>query len=454
LATDIGKKYKKKAVKATVFVVGGYGFSQIIRLAGNLILTRLLVPEYFGLMALANVFYMGLHLFSDFGIAPGIIRSPRGYETQFLNTAWTLQVIRGFIIWVFSIIIAFPVAAFYKEPIFVMLIPVIGFNSILFGFQSTSLIVLQKELRQEKLTFIELIVQSVGLVAMIILAYIYRNVWALVIGGLVSSLIRTIWSHFLNTGKPTGFKFEKAAVKELLSFGKWIFVSTAMMFLATQADRLLLGKLFPLAFFGIYGIAVIFAEVPKNIISRISGSVIFPLLSKYSHLPPEDLRLKIRGQRKKMLIYLALAVSFFACFGDILILTLYDERYAQAAWILPLLAIGIWPLILYATIDRVLYVIGKSKYCAFGNLSKFIYIIFSVLLFYKFAGNFVAVLAIAINDIPVYIIINYGLAKEKLSLIKQDISATLVLILIIFSLISMRMIFGLGFPGASVFFAR
>lgn len=61
---------KKQAVKGTIWTVVGYGGSQALRLGSNLILTRLLVPDLFGLMALVNTFIMGVALFSDIGIRP------------------------------------------------------------------------------------------------------------------------------------------------------------------------------------------------------------------------------------------------------------------------------------------------------------------------------------------------------------------------------------------------
>jgi len=78
---------KKKAIKGAAFVLAGYGLSQALRLGGNLILTRLLVPELFGIMALARAFITGLLFFSDIGLRPSIIRSPRGDDPVFLNTA-------------------------------------------------------------------------------------------------------------------------------------------------------------------------------------------------------------------------------------------------------------------------------------------------------------------------------------------------------------------------------
>lgn len=443
---SLSKNIKARAFKASIFVVSGNGISKIIRLLSNLILTRLLVPEFFGIIALARTFDTGISLFSDIGIQPSIIRSKRVNDSTFINTAWTLSVIRGFVLWPFSIIIAFPISRFYEEPLLLYIIPLIGLTFIIRGFRSTSMVMLSKELKQGKLTIIELGVQIINVVITIIFAYLYRNIWALIIGSLVSEIVKTIWSHLLRGHERNYFRFEKAAVMEILTFGKWIFVSTSMMFLASQADKLLLGKFFPLTLLGVYYIAVIFADLPKKIVSNLSNKIIFPILSKASSLPRDEIRLRIQQHRKPALLILSISVAIFASFGDILILTLYDQRYEQASWMLPLLSIGIWPLILTDSIGPVLFALGKPKYLAAGNFAKFLYMIIFVPLLYKLAGVFGAVMAVALNDIPIYIIVNYGLVKEKLSLLKQDLWSTLQFIMIIFILIILRLILGIDFP--------
>ena len=86
---------KKLAFKGAFWTIASYGGSQILRFGSNLILTRLLLPELFGLMGLAYVFIVGVHLFSDIGLGPSIIQNKRGEESEFINTAWTMQIILG-----------------------------------------------------------------------------------------------------------------------------------------------------------------------------------------------------------------------------------------------------------------------------------------------------------------------------------------------------------------------
>lgn len=442
--------YKTRAFRGALWVICGYGMSQFLRLGGNLILTRLLAPELFGIMALARAIITGLHFFSDIGLRPSIIRSPRGDDPVFLNTAWTLGALRGIALWAFTLALALPMAKIYGNPSLAWVIPFAGLNAILYGFNSTSIYTLNKNIQLGKLSIMEFSTQLIALISMIILAYLYKNIWSLIIGTLIGSLSSTIWSHFLDTNTRNRLVLEKTAITELISFGKWIFVSTAMMFLATQADRFLLGKIFPMALFGVYSIAVIFAELPKQIISHLSSKVIYPLISKYSHLPRKELRREILGKRRLILIPLALLVALLAGFGDVLIDLLYDDRYKQAGWMLSLLALGMWPLVLYATIDRSLYVIGKPTYSAFGNFLKFIYMIICIPLSFAYAGFFGAVFAVAMNDLPVYIVTSIGLRKEKLSCFTQDIFATMLLAALLGTCIMIRLAFKIDIPSIGI----
>jgi O-antigen/teichoic acid export membrane protein len=441
----------RKAFRASIFVIFGFGLSQMIRLGGNLILTRLLVPEYFGIIALVQVFITGVGLFSDIGLEPGVIRSSRYKDPVFLNTAWTVQVIRGPVLWLFSLIVAYPVSVFYGEPILFRLIPFVGSFFIIEGFKSTSLYILNKKLHQGKLTLIELVSQTAGLILIISIAYVTRSVWALAIGGVTTQAIKTVWSHFLYKDFKHRFSIEKESLKELITFGKWIFFSTAMMFLASQSDRLILGKLFTLSFFGIYNIAVIFAEVSKQVVNRLSSNVIFPFLSHFKDLPRCDFKREVRRHRRIFLYPLAVFIGLLTGFGDVLIQFLYDPRYEHAAWVLPLLALGMWPLVLTATIDRTLLILGKPHYLAFANLSKFIYMIIIVPLSYAVWGTIGAVIAVALNDLPLYIITAVGLIRERLTLYRQDLAATLILLAAVMLCIVLRTYMGLGLPGVEVF---
>ena len=441
---------KKQAIKGTIWSIVGYGGSQVVRLGSNLVLTRLLVPELFGLLALVHTFVVGLAMFSDIGLRGSIIRSQRYQDPVFLNTAWTLQAIRGFGIWLVTIAIAWPITAIYNDSRLLWLVPVVGFTSVISGFNSTSLITLERQLDIRKIAALQLSSQVINTGVMIVWACISPTILALVVGNFTSNIIQLLWSHKLNTEEKNGFEWDKKAVQEIISFGKWIFISTIMTFLARQADRLLLAKLLSFEFLGVYFIAFTLADVPQQIIRRISSQIMYPLVSRYATENRSNLREIILQKRKVLLGSLACLVALVVCFGDFAITILYDRRYHQAAWMLPILAVGLWPLILSLTIDKVLFVLGVPKYIAFGNFLKFIYMIIFIPLGIHYLGVLGAVLAISSNGIPFYMTVLYGLSKHNMSGIKQDIIATLFLLLLIILVSWVRYVsgFGLSIDGA------
>ena len=87
--------------KGTYYVVIFYGAAMGLRLLSSVILSRLFLPEYFGLMALVTTVIVGMNLFSHVGLQDSVIQNPRE-TSRFLNTAWTIQVIRGAGLFLFS----------------------------------------------------------------------------------------------------------------------------------------------------------------------------------------------------------------------------------------------------------------------------------------------------------------------------------------------------------------
>ena len=101
-----GPSMATRAIHGSLWTAVRFGAEYGLRMISSLILTRLLVPEAFGLMALISVLMTGLAMFSDMGISSSVVQSKRGDDPAYLNTAWTLQVIRGFVLWIFAALFA------------------------------------------------------------------------------------------------------------------------------------------------------------------------------------------------------------------------------------------------------------------------------------------------------------------------------------------------------------
>ena len=126
-----------RIMRSSAFTIMGFGAQQAIRFGSNLILARLLFPEAFGTMALVTVLLIGLTMLSDLGIQPAIQSSKRGDDPAFLNTAWTLNIVRAVVLFLAASALAWPMAWFYQEPILFQLIPVAATSILLLALEPT-----------------------------------------------------------------------------------------------------------------------------------------------------------------------------------------------------------------------------------------------------------------------------------------------------------------------------
>ncbi len=349
---------KKLALKGASWTFAGYGTSQILRLGSNLVLTRLLFPEVFGLSALVTVFLMGLQMFSDVGIGPSIVQNDRGDEPVFLNTAWTIQVLRGLAVWICACLGAIPFANFYGEPQLSSLIMVSGFSAVISGFNSTGLFTANKHLNMKGVTLIEIGSQLGAICVMIVWAIISPTVWVVVAGGLISSTLKMFASHLWLSDFRNTFAWDDESLKELLRFGRWIFVSTIIGFTLNNADRLVMGKFLSLDKLGVFSVAAMMAKVVEKIYSKLSSQVLFPVYSKLKLLSNEEFRKRIKKIRLGVMGVLLPPLWVLVIFGPEIITFLYDPRYHEAGWMLQILSSGYIILIGSA--------IGPF-YLAFGN---------------------------------------------------------------------------------------
>jgi len=441
---------ESRALRGTYFVVAFYGIAQGVRFVSSIVLTRFFTPELFGLMTLMTTIIVGLALFSHIGLEDSVIQNPRGDDEPFINTAWTIQVLRGISLWLVMVVMAWPVARFYDPRLF-WLLPVVGFGCVLSGFSSPNLLWLSRHLGVGKLSMLDLTSQLVLFGVSIVWAYFDRTIWALVAGRLVSELIRTLLSYRLvKNGFRPRFVLEREAVRALVKFGRWILIGTALTFLANQSDRLILPKLLPSAtafqMLGVYGVAFALSDMPRQIISMFSSKVGFPFMSKFAHQPRSEFRKALLKYRMMALAVGAVLLTFTICIGDVFILHVYKKPYHGAAWMIAIFGLGLWHTLLYSTISPAIMSLQKAHYNALANLLYFVALVVLLPLGYSYFGIVGAVAAVAISDLPMYVVNVYASYRQGLGMLRQDGLMTLVFIGTLAGGFAIRHAFGLGLP--------
>lgn len=398
----MGNSLMARALRSTSWLMLNYGGAQALRLASNLILTRLLYPEAFGLMALVSMVTVGLSLFSDIGIGPAIAQHPRGDDRDFLDTAWTLQLVRGFGLWAGTCVLALPVAHFYGEPSLAVYLPIAGLASVISGFTPMKTETAHRHLMLGRLTALELLSQAIGITATVLLALSTRSVMALVMGGLFQATARVILTYYFLPGPGNRLRWDRDTGREMMKFGRWIFFSTALWFLTSQGDRLVLGRFLSMEMLGLYNIGYFLASFPTLMGHSITNRLLIPIFrDRPAHVSPENFR-KQRMLRIGLISGMAGLSLVMSLVGPGLVELLYDDRYLPAGAIVTLMACALIPSALGMTYDQAALAAGDSRsffvYSAVRAVAQVGLILLGVLWY----GLFGAIVAMALAQIVAY----------------------------------------------------
>ncbi len=392
----------QRVLRSSAITTVGFGATQVIRLGSNLILTRLLFPEAFGMMALVSVFLMAIVMLSDIGTGSAIMQSRRGDEPAFLDTAWTIQIIRGVLLWCLAVAGAPVIAWFYGEPQLQYFLPVAALSLVVSAFNPTRLETANRHLQAGRVTMIDIGAQVLSVAVGVILAWQFRSVWALVISGVAASVAQlTLLSLFL-PGRGNRLAWDRAAVSELVHFGKWILLATLCGFAVGQADKVILGRYLDLGEFGLYNIAFFLASVPFMLGSLVMRRVLIPI---YRDSPPSASAAnaarvrKLRSGALASLLVLSMTLAFG---GAWLVQLLYDPRYYGASGIVVLIAVMQAPALLILSCDQAALAMGDSRRFFWLTLARAILVVVGVLLGFQVSGLEGAIVGQGLANLAAY----------------------------------------------------
>ena len=403
---------KGLAVRGSAWTIIGFGIAQALRLGGNLILTRLLFPEAFGIMALVEMVMHGIQMFSDMGLGTGVVRDPRGDDPRFFNTAWTLQVIRGCGLWLLTCIAAFPVSIAYQEPVLMQLLPLTGLSALIQGFTSTSVLSLRRNVNLKPLVIWEIASQAFGLLCLIALAWSMRSVWALALGAVIRMSVAMITSRFLIRGRKFRFAWDRSALRELLRFGKWIFLSSAMTFIIQQGDRALLGLFVTKQALGLFAIATVWSRMAIQALNQLNGRVLLPIYANIHNSSHARLRGRVFQARLWLICMFVPAMWVLSLGGQWLIDLLYDPRYTEAGWMLQLLAAGAVGSIISATAGNILLVVGDSRRFMVLQTGRSLILVVCIAIGASQAGVVGMVVGVAISRVADYPLLAWAIRRH------------------------------------------
>lgn len=368
-ATDGG--LKRKTIRSGMWVSASATGLGLLSLLRSIILARLLTPEIFGLMAICLVVIHWIQAMTETGFGAALIQRPADIN-EAKDTAYSLMAIRGVVLALVVLLLAPWIAHFYDREILDTLLKVLALSLILNGFNNINTFVLQKELNFRPLYYWEQTTAIIDFVVVVGLAYWLQSVWALVAGQLVVAAASLILSFIFIPGR-LQFRLNPHLAGELFRFGKFISGLTIVLFITTEIDKLVIGKILGMDSLGVYVVAYTLANLPATHLSKVISRVSFPAYSQIQGDHPALRAAYLKTLRLVGILVIPAAVGM-AILSDEIIQAVYGNKWQLAATVLPVLCIfgGIRAL---AALNGYVYnAIGRPDIVFYMNTVKLVVI--------------------------------------------------------------------------------
>lgn len=367
-----------------------------MRLASNLVLTRLLAPDAFGLIGLALTVLTALTLLTDIGITQSIIRERDGDSPAFLRAAWRIKILRGMaitactlvvalLVWLFAPALVNPDSA-YAHPALPGLIAASAATALLSGFESTCTFLAVRRMDMRRIALLQIAVHAMTILFTIGFALLTHSAWAIALGTVSGAVINLILSHTAYPGPRMAWHSDPDLTARLWTFGRWIILSSSLTFLQTNADKLVLAALLGPTAFGHYIIALLWVEAAIQPFAMVRNRVIFPALSEILlHRPADFARLYRRLQRIADL-YLLVAFLVLHLGAATVIDLLYTDSFADSAHFLALACIAI-PVARFQFTADIPLAMGDSRTLAAASAIRSLSLALALPLGWHFGGT-------------------------------------------------------------------
>ena len=354
---------------------------ELIRFVRSVVLARLLAPEDFGLFGMALTVVAALNALTTVGLDRTILANKfdtRDELNAHLDTVWSAELIRSLVIAFLVAASALPLSRFYGQAQLKVIIPILGLISLVQGCRNIGLVILRKEISFARIFWYELVTNVAGMALTVALAVVMRNVWALVIGLLLTAGLGTVLSYVFHSYRPR-LAFNRIALRRVLNLGKFALVIAVASYVATMADNVMVGRLLGTGALGNYSLAYNIASAPISVLVFALGGVLVPAYAEITAQRSKRLDLAFtRVFSIASVIILTITVPLFLLAGEI-VQMLFGDRWTSAGTVLRVLALIIPLRGLTLIISTVFLGLNRPKEVAVGQTLEAI--VFLVLLY-------------------------------------------------------------------------
>lgn len=316
----------KKLLTSSSLLVSIRFLQRSLGFISTLILARLLTPNDFGVVAVANLVIYFCEVISNTGLQQYIVKSEEVSE-EIVNSAWTFNLLtKALIAAMLYALLPFVHLLYNNHKIqlaIAFLIPVILFRAM----ANPEIQLHRRNLTYKTIFKLEVTTKLIGFVGVVSIAYYSRSFWALIIGDLISNLTMTVLSYFYCHHRP---KFIISNVKKQWDFSKWMMARGLVGYSRAQVDTFLVSKFFSVPILGSFNIAREFTVMPAN---EIIKPAIEPFLATFSEVREKADLLKQQFNIALILIQILIApIAAFLYFYHVgVVQVLLGDKWSSAA---------------------------------------------------------------------------------------------------------------------------
>ncbi|MBA4175629.1 MAG: phosphoesterase [Leptothrix sp. (in: Bacteria)] len=252
-----------------------------IGLISTLILVRLLVPDDFGLIAMATSILAALELMGAFSFDLALIQNQSATRKHY-DTAWTFDVLFGLLKAAGMCMAAAPAALFFSEPRVEAVMYALAVVTGIQGFENVGVIAFQKDLELHKEFWFGLWKKLAGFAVTMVVAFALQSYWALIAGSLATRLTSIALSYRMHPYRP---RFSMAAAGELFNYSKWLLLNNVLIFLNNRGTDFIIGRFSGARALGLYSVSFELANLPTTELVWPIQRAVFPGYAKLADDP-------------------------------------------------------------------------------------------------------------------------------------------------------------------------
>src|SRR6266545_8415346 len=261
----------------------GAGWMVMLRMADRAvgvlslgILARLLLPEHFGMVALAGSLGGFLEILSEFSVELALIRQP-GNDRRLYDSAWTVKILRGLALSVILVLLAPAVARFFEEPRIEVVIYYLAAASVILSFENIGVVELRKHLAFEREFHYLFVSRCISSVTTVILAFLWRHYWVLIAGILTHKTAQVALSYVLHEYRP---RLSFDGIRELFQFSKWMVVQNVLHGCNQRMPGWVIGRLAGVGAVAYYEVAAEIATLSTSELRAPIRRALYPGFAK------------------------------------------------------------------------------------------------------------------------------------------------------------------------------